>query len=57
MCQVISRFMDEHSMLGQAYRNWMRHTHEELKSQRQVLYGDGDEFHIESHYRLQTIFF
>ena len=37
MCQVISRFMDEHSMAGRPYWAWLKHRHEELRRPVSVL--------------------
>ena len=48
MCQVVSRFMDEHSMSGRAFWAWLRHRHEELRRQRQVLDGAGNDLYLES---------
>ena len=46
MCQVVSRFMDEHSMSGRAFWAWLRHRHEELRRQRQVLEGAGNDLYL-----------
>ena len=37
MCQVTSRFMDEHSMAGRPYWAWLKHRHEELRRPVSVL--------------------
>ena len=55
MCQVVSRFMDEHSMSCRALWAWLRHIHEELRRQRQVLDGAGNDLYLESDHGLYTV--
>ena len=47
MCEVISRFMDEHSQSGRPYWAWLKHRHEEYRRPTMILDKEENVIHTE----------
>ena len=47
MCEVISRFMDEHSQSGRPYWAWLKHRHEEYRRPTIILDKEENVIHSE----------
>ena len=47
LCEVISRFMDEHSQSGRPYWAWLKHRHEEHRRPNTILDEEENEMHTE----------
>ena len=47
MCEVISRFMDEHSQSGRPYWAWLKHRHEEHRRPTMLLDDEENEIYKE----------